>query len=303
MTAATPAIPVRPGKAKLDIPRIRLLSWMGLETVIWSVVISHLVQWAGNFAYFAAWQVRYAVGYGKTLFTIWYLKDFWDRLPVHISNLLGSHWASQAAPLWWVTDRHLIRNVGIVLVATIIVQFMFTKPKHPADDQISLGRYIASVPLALAAAAVPIAAVGILAWQLPVLMHHGVEIPARFGGLASEVNGWLAAGTWIALVMGILGGIAAKRAVKRPADDVQWFIAERSAGHIHSTSGLDRLRGTRIIGTPIHRTRVRWLLKNKPDLPERSPWLVRILLAAGGIALAFAAAGAWLTLFGPAAVH
>src|SRR5580700_1768058 len=107
MTTASIAQPHR-GRKSTDVPRIKLLSWPGLESVIWGVIIAHLVKWAVSFSYFATWQVRYAVGYGTTTFTVIYWKDFWDRLPVHIENLLGAHWfgASQAAPAWWVTWRH-----------------------------------------------------------------------------------------------------------------------------------------------------------------------------------------------------
>jgi hypothetical protein len=348
----------RSPKSSTDIPRIKLLSWLGLESVIWSIVIGHLTKWAGNWQYFITWQVRYAVGYGKGLWTVWYGKDFWDRLPVHLQNglpgeiavlsglavfalacvilrgpvlrvswpwttvialLTGAgfglliaaelrgyhvHWlAGQDAPEWWVTDRHAIRDVGIALFGTLAVVLLFSKPRHPADDVVPVRVYLTSVPKALAAAAIPIAITGVLAWRVTWLHEHGWMIPAHFGLLASEVNGFIAAGTWITVVMGIAGGLAAKPFLRRVADDIQWFFAERSAAKIRDTSGLNALR-THVIGTPAHRKRVRWLL-DQPHLvlPERNPWLVRGLLAAGFFAMAFAAAGAWLTLAGPAAVH
>jgi len=353
---ASPVTQPLPGKAALDIPRIRLLSWLGLESVLWSLVIAHLVKWAVSFGYFAMWQVRYLVGYGTTTFTVWYGKDWWDRLPVHVRNGLpgiviavaavlaavaayrlarlargnrviaaivavlagtaagivtgrlvtGWHvrwFPGQKTPLWWITWRHDIRDVGIVVIATIIVDFLFTKPKYPADDNPGLRVYLTSIPLALGAALIPIAAVGVLAWQLPWLMQHGWHVPARYGSLAAEANGWIAAGTWITIAMGILGGLAAKLFIKRVADDVQWFFAERSAARIRSTKGLNALRGNRVIGTPAHRQRVHWLLDHTPSLPVRSPWLVRILLGAGFLSMAAAGAGAWLNLVGPAAPH
>jgi hypothetical protein len=306
MTAAHPAIPEkskRSRKPKLDIPTIKLLSWLGLESIIWGIVIGHLIKWAGNTAYFASFQVRYAAGYGNSLYTVFYLKDFWDRLPVHVQNLLGQHWFhGQNAPQWWVTDRHDIRDVGIALIATIIVQLLFTKPKYAAGDHVSVRRYLLTIPLALGAALIPIAIIGVLAWKVPWFQQHGANVPASFGALASEVNGWVAKGTWITVVMGIAGGIAAKRFVKRPADDIQWFFAERSAGKIRSDEGLNKLR-TRVIGTPAHRARVHWLLANQPELPPRNPWIVRGLIAAAFVTLVFSGIGAWLTLAGPAAVH
>jgi len=299
------AIPVTQQETRLDIPKIRLLSWLGLESVLWSVVIAHLIKWAVSFGYFAAFQVRYAVGYGQGLWTVLYLKDPWDRLPVHASNLLGYHWASQAAPAWWVAWRHDIRDVGIAVIATIIVRLLFAKPKYPADDNPGLKAYLTRVPLAIGVALIPIAVIGVLAWKVAWLQQHGLEVPARFGVLASEANGWVAAGTWITVAMGIAGGLAATKVVQRIADDIQWFFAERSAAKVRSTQGLNALRGDKVIGTPAHRFRTHWLLDHVTlaGLPSRNPWLVRGLLVIGFLVMAAAGAGAWLNLAGPARPH
>lgn len=339
------------------IPKIGLFSWAGLESIGWGLVIAHLVKWAVSFGYFAFWQVRYAVGYGPTTFTVWYGKDFWDRLVIHIQNglpyevavlsglawtvavLIGEavtrktvrktyswavvsagalvagaaigyglsvalagwhvHWfPGQDSPAWWDTWRHDIRDVGIALIATIIVRLMFAKPKYPAGDHPGAAVYLTRFPLAIAAALVPIAGLGVLAWKLPWLTQHGVEIPARYGAAAAAVNEWLAAGTWITAVMGIAGGLVATRIIQRVADDIQWFFGERSAAKLRRRKALST---GKVIGTPAHRKRVHWLLDNQPELPERSPWLVRILVATAGISLLFSGAGAWLNLSGPAA--
>jgi hypothetical protein len=188
------------------------------------------------------------------------------------------------------------------VVATIIVRLLFAKPKYPADDRPGLKVYLTRVPLALLAALVPIAAVGVLAWKVPWLLQHGYKVPANWGVAASEANGWIAAGTWITVLMGILGGLVATKVMQRIADDIQWFFAERSAAKIQAESKLS-LTGSRVIGTPAHRARVHWLLEHETDLPPRSPWLVRILLVVGFLSLAAAGAGAWLNLVGPAAPH
>jgi hypothetical protein len=298
-------VPRRSGRST-DIPKIRPLSWPGLESVAWGVVIAHIIKWAVSFGYFAAFQVRYAVGYGKGLWTVLYLKDWWDRLPVHIANLLRQPWfSSQAEPLWWITWRHDIRDVTIAVVATIIVELMFAKPKYPVDDNPGLRVYLTSIPLAIGAALLPIAVVAVLAWKLPWLTGHGLSVPAHYGVAASEANGWIAAGTWITVLMGIAGGLVAKKFIQRVADDIQWFFAERSAAKIRSSTGLNALRGGRVYGTPAHRARVHWLLDHVTlsELPERSRWLVWVLLVAGFFTLAFAGAGAWLNLAGPAAPH
>jgi hypothetical protein len=291
-------------KNRLDIPKIRFLSWPGLESVIWGLVIAHLVKWAVSFGYYAAWQVKYGTGpSGSPYFTVWDGKDLWDRLPVHVSNLLGGHWFRfQAAPSWWVVMRHDIRDVGIALIATIIVALLFSKPKYPADDNPGWKVYAARIPLAIGVALIPIGLIAILAWKLPWLIHHGMQVPAGYGVWASEANGWIAAGTWITVVMGIAGGIAARKVIQRVADDIQWFFAERSAAKVQRESALS-LAGRHVIGTPAHRLRVHWLIDHAPELPARSPWLVRILLIIGAVAVIFAGAGAWLNLAGPAAPH
>jgi hypothetical protein len=305
------AIPVnqplpRRGGRSTDIPKIRLLSWLGLESVVWGVVIAHIIKWAVSFGYFAAFQVRYLVGYGRGTWTFWYLKDWWDRLPVHVANLLRQPWfSSQAEPLWWITWRHDIRDVTIAVVATIIVELMFAKPKYPVDDNPGLRVYLTSIPLAIGAALLPIAMVAVLAWKLPWLTEHGLSVPAHYGAAASEINGWVAAGTWITVLMGIAGGLVAKKFIQRVADDIQWFFAQRSAAKIRSSSGLSALRGERVYGTPAHRARVHWLLDHVTlsELPSRNPWIVRGLLVVGFFTLMFSGAGAWLNLFGPARPH
>ena len=292
-------------KSSTDIPRIDLVSWPGAESILWAGVIAHLVKWAVSFAYFALFQVRYAVGYGKTTFTVVYFKDAWDRLPVHIANLLGEPWfQSQAEPLWWITWRHDIRDVGISVIATIIVRFLFVKPKYPLADAPGWKVYLTSVPLAIALALIPIAIVGVAAWKLPWLTQHGLHVGGS-SAYAAEANGWIEAGEWITILMGVLGGFAASLAIQRVADDVQWFFAERSAGKImdkRRRKGLTgiSLTGGRVIGTPAHRKRVHWILDNRPEVTARSPWLVRTLLGVGFLATAFSIAGAWLNLAGPA---
>lgn len=300
------AIPIDRSKgraSRADIPRIRLLSWLGLESVAWAVVIGHLVKWAIDALYFIIVQVKYSVGYNGRTYQVWYAKDMWDRLPVHISNLLGLHWfgGSQVAPEFWVTDRHYARDVLIGLVAGVIITFLFVKPHHPEDADVSAWAYVWAVPKAIIWAIPGIAIVAVLAWKLMWLTHHGLAVPGS-SVLANEVNGYVAAGTWIAVAMGIAGSqVFARWANRKAADAAQWFYAERSAAVIRSDTGLSRLR-TRVIGTPSQRVRVHWLLDH-PDVQcvEHSVWAVRLLTFALAISVLLAGFGAWLTLAGPAA--
>lgn len=289
-------------RTRADIPRISPLSWLGLESAAWAVVIGHLVKWAVDALYFLVIQVKYQVGYNGSTWTIWYLKDAWDRLPVHLENLLGAHWFDgQAAPGWWMTDRHYARDVLIGLVTGVIVTFLFTKPRYPEDTEVGPLTYAFAIPKALLYAIPGVALVGLLAWKVQYLDHHGLTIG---GGsvLANEVNGFVAAGSWIPILMGVAGSqLFARFASKKPADAAQWFYAERSAAKIQSETGLGRLRGTRVIGTPTHRVRVRWLMEHRTRPFERSAWAVRILTGALAVTTILAGLGAWLTLAGPAA--
>jgi hypothetical protein len=120
--------------------------------------------------------------------------------------------------------------------------------------------------------------------------------------VSNEVNQWISAGTWIGIAMGLAGSLFfAKYASRRPAQEAQWFYAERSAAKISSETGLGKLRGTRVIGTPSHRVRVRWLLDNSIKCVERSSWSVRLLVGGLIFTLLSAGGGAYIALAGPAA--
>jgi hypothetical protein len=301
------AIPIGRSRAQAQasIPRIKFFSRLGIESVAWAFVIGHLVKWAVDALYFLIIQVKYSVGYNGSTWTVWYFKDAWDRAPVHISNLLHLHWfgGSQAAPAFWVTDRHNARDVVIGLVTGVIVTFLFIKPKLPdSEKEVGPLGYILAVPKAVIWAIPGIAIVGVLAWKLPWLLQHGWHVPSNVA-VATEVNGYIAAGTWIALAMGIAGSqVFARFANRRAADQAQWFYAERSAAALRSDQGLNKLR-TRVIGTPSHRVRVHWLLDNQAHVEAHSVWSVRILTAALVLGTILAGFGAWLTIAGPAAPH
>ena len=299
----TAAVPL---KRRAAIPKISWFSEMWFESFAWAFVIGHLVKWAVDALYFIIMQVRYSVGYNGRTYQVWYAKDMWDRLPVHISNLLGLEWfgGSQTAPGWWVTDRHYARDVVIGLVAGVIITFLFIKPRHP-DDVSDVGpwSYLWAVPKGIIWAIPGITIIAAMAWQLTWLTHHGLHLHSG-SPLAAEINGYVTAGTWIAVAMGIAGSqVFARFANRKSADAAQWFYAERSAAAIRSNTGLGKIRGTRVIGTPSHRIRVHWLLDHDQDIQPHSAWAVRILVFALGFGVLLAGFGAWLTLAGPAAAH
>jgi hypothetical protein len=272
--------------------------WETLEALGWGLVALHVIKWAVNAIYFLLIQVSYTVSYGKWHHTIIGLKDPWDRLPVHIQNLLGAHWfATQAAPAWWVTDRHDTRDLIIGIFAGVVAAFLLSKPRK---RRVAVGPWrMAFTPLLALIWAIPGIAAGIgIIEAVPWITKHG---PFLHGGsvIANEVNTFIAAGHWYVVLLGFLGAFFfAKRASQKPADEVQWIYAERMADSIRSTSLVSV---PHVFGPPGFRKRVHWLLDTKAVTPARSVWLMRLAIGGGVIVALLAGFGAWLTLAGPAA--
>jgi hypothetical protein len=296
----------RPG-----VPKIRLFSLAGIESIGWAVVIGHIVKWAVDFWYFAVTQVGWGFMYPLGQYhTWWYMKRVWDHLPHYVGkffNLLGVH-ASWVAWLMskhvdesWTEPRHLARGVLIGLIAGVIITFMFQKPSRPDTGQDPSGFRYAITPLMAIIYAIPgIAVVAVLVHFVPWLQVHGLSVPGS-SALANEANGWVAAGAWVGTLMGLLGSqFFAKYASRWPADSAQWFFAERSAAKLKDDTGLNRLR-TRVWGTPQHRVRVHYLLDTGAEVVEHSVWAVRVLLFGAAFTIISSGIGAWLTLAGPAA--
>jgi hypothetical protein len=97
---------------KALLNRFKLRGDKRLIMIVWGLVLAQLAAPIGSAIYFLFTQVAYKTTYGGTTMTWFYLKDTYDRLPVHVSNLLGANWfTSQAAPAWWVVARHDFRHV------------------------------------------------------------------------------------------------------------------------------------------------------------------------------------------------
>lgn len=309
MTAASPAIA---GTERPPVPKIRPLSWLGLESIAWGFVIGHVVKWAVDCWYFVITQLQWGFTYAKggVHVNYWNLTDIWDHLPYWTGRLASNMGIRASWTAWlmlrstdagWGEPRHLTRGVAIGLITGVIVQLLFAKPAEYGGDEVSAWQYVFMLPKALLWAVPGCGAIGVLAYFLPWLTRHGVQVPGN--NIASnEINQWISAGTWIGIAMGIAGSLFfAKYASRRPAQEAQWFYAERRAAKIRSQSGLGRLRGTRVIGTPSHRVRVHWLIDNAIDCVERSSWSVRLLVGGLFLVVISAGGGAYLALAGPAA--
>jgi hypothetical protein len=294
------------------IPKIRPWSWLGLESLAWGVVLGHVIKWAVDCWYFILTQLQWGFTYAKAgdHINYWNLTDIWDHLPFWLGRLANDVGIRTSWTVWlmaastdqgWAEPRHLARGVGIGLISGVFIQMLFAKPAQYTDEDVSTWQYILALPKSLIYAIPGCAVVGVLAYFLPWLTQHGWQVPGN-NLLSNEINQWFSAGSWIGIAMGLAGSLAfAKYASRRPAQEAQWFFAERSAARIGSESGLSALRGTRVIGTPSHRVRVHWLIDNAIECIERSPWAVRLLLFGAFFLLISAGGGAYIALAGPAA--
>lgn len=289
--------------------------WLTLETVVWGFILGHIVHWASDAGYYIGTQTTLFTeakhGQPVAVYGSYQPGDWWDRLPVHLANLL--HWNffgfvnnGQAAPLWWVTDRHDIRYVYIGVATGVVVAFLTSRPPKVRKDY--TWYRIAATPLLAFAAALPGIAVGALAiWKIPALQTGGINPPASWGMLGHEIGQWSGSGKLALVVLGLLGSqLFAKYASKGPADEIQWLYAARKANMIlrertGALSALGNLKDSIVIGPPGYRRRVRYLVDNGIVTEVHSTGIVVVLALGAFLVFILAGYGAWLTLAGPAA--
>lgn len=284
-----------------------------LESIGWVIVIGHVVRWAVDALYYITTQVSYFTraknGQLVTVIGSNPPGDWWDRLPVHLRNITG--WNpfgivnnGQLAPLWFVTVRHDTRYVVIGILTGVVVFFLFAKPRKFRYEYGAL-RVAITPALALVYAIPGVALGGLVIYQLPWLVRHGFAVPDRFGPLAAEVNGYIASGHLALFILGLAGSWCfAKYASLGPADEIQWFFAERKAASLMTEN--KSLVGSvaskiPVIGTPGYRLRVRALVAAGAPCKDRGTWMVVVAVTGVVLLTILAGYGAWLTLAGPAA--
>ena len=249
--------------------------------ILAGIALAHYAKWVVDALYYLITQTTAA------------MKNAWDLLPVHLDNLTEHkitflhHWVNngQAAPLWWVYDRHGARDLTIYLFATLLVAMMIQKPLEKRHHY----------------GPVRLASTPVIAWLVafPVWVAGGYVLYKTH----LQGSGWNYAGSnpWILdiyqltgrqhlqfAVLGILGGLAVKltKVVKNPADEFQWLLAEQ--GWPSVIPGMGK--------------RKKFLAD--PDCPivagPKRPWVTRLVFWSMTASLGLAAFGAWLTLAGPA---
>lgn len=211
MTAATapPSDESLRARFKLDKSQRASLIVLGL-------ILSQVAKYIGDGAYFVFFQMRWAAQYpkGHATYADWYITDWYDRLPVHIQNVLHTHWfATQAAPAWWTYDRHLTRGIIIGLVAAALAQSVTVGLKTRP-----LGKWqLAFSPVLVVAIVLPLTALGV--WLLTQVVP-GVKNWGTAGSIP-YVGDWLAAGNWQPILLGFAVLYPAKRIIKRVGATLQ----------------------------------------------------------------------------------
>lgn len=309
------------------LPRLTLLETA--EAIPWGIAAGHVVHWAVDALYYLVLQVRYGFqGFSlfvqapegnrwyigtpghSSPFTVWYLKDWWDRLALHVANFLHLHpdtlwYHQQAAPEWWWYDRHAARYVVIGVLTGVVVLFLLAKPrKHRVTY--SMPRLLSTPVLALLYAIPGVAVAGVLVWKWEGLHAAGWTAPGAWGLLSNELDQWMASGALPLVLMGILGSLLfAKWATRGPADEFQWFYAGRKANRIMrerrgALASVGNFADSIVIGPPGYRQRVHYLVRMGVPVKAAGRGTTIAMTAFYVLTLAAAGYGAWLTLAGPA---
>jgi hypothetical protein len=252
----------------------------------------------GSACYFLWTQAHYLISYPEangtngSLVNV-QLKDSWDRLPVHIDNLIGVNWfgtaVHQTAPLWWVVARHDFRKVLIgfiaaLLIGAVTVGLKKRKRRTPAE-------MVMSVPVALVAAGLTAGAlIAAFTKLLPVLTHVGVVSSNPW------LSEWLGRGQVELLVIGFLSGMTAKMILARTFDTIQLMSLERNI----SQEATERW-WWKFVYPPNYRNRFDLLVENGYECEAHSRWLGLTLTFGAPVLMFLAGFGIWLNYFGPAA--
>lgn len=271
--------------------KYKLTRTQKLVMTLWSVALSQVASPVGSSVYFLSTQVAYQVRYGKSTVTLWYLKDTWDRLPVHVENLLGQHWlASQDAPAWWVDARHDTRHVLIGLIGILLVRSLTIGFKENPRPRASLLR-IALSPLAVLAIGTAVAAVLIVFFAriFPAVMHVG------FISGNSWLTEWLGKDSWQLTLIGVIAGLAAKWAFDPVADTLQLMSIEKQLA-----DGDTERWWWRYLYPPNYRARFAYLKASGYEPRRHGKTLGVILVSALPVFLFLLGFGVWLVYFGPA---
>lgn len=301
---------LRRGRKKLIDPEKLLLKqyglskWERVEMLVRGAILSQFAVPIGSALYFLWFQMRYVWSYQRkdgttATFINISLKDTWDRLPIHIDNLLNrpifAPLGTVHEPAWWVVARHDFRKVLIGVLVTVLVGAIkvgFKKYK-PASTL----RMVLSVPLAFIGAIATAAVLIVLFRQLPtVLTHFGTSENITY------ISDWLGKGQIELLVIGILAGLVANRILARTFATLQTLSIERNIAQGDTIHGIKMV----LYGANY---RKRWAyIKHKVDEEGYearlgSKWLGIMLVCVAPVLPFLLYFGVWLLYLGGPASH
>lgn len=261
------------------------------EMYVRGFALSQVALYVGSAIYFLVLQRTYGFHDPNGKWNAFGLKDFYDRFPVHVQNLLGTHWfASQLAPGWYLTARHDFRHFLIGMLVTLMVGSLtigLSRKVRKCSDWGIFGRLL----LAPVAAA-PVAAVliGLFAWFLPHVAHWDVsQAGVAVGGTFGQ---WLGRGAWQVTLIGIAAGLA-MRVILHPAfDRIQLISLEKKLA-----AGWNPGFRHRVIYGSAYVNRYELLCAEKHDPEQHGMWLGLLSSVSGFLFLVFLGWGIWLNFF------
>lgn len=287
----------------LLLKQFGLSKWERVEMLVRGVLLSQFAVPIGSFLYFLWFQMHYQATYlnsdGTTgsYFNVW-LKDPWDRLPIHIDNLLHvglfAPLGTVTEPAWWVDARHDFRKVLIGFIVTLLIGALtvgFKKRKRASVRHMAL-----RVPLAFLAAGVT---AGLLIWGFLDLPHRVSNLGT--GNNVTYVSDYVGSGQLELLVIGIVSGLVAKAILARTFDTLQLMSIERNIAQGDKIDGWKRF----LYGAN-YRKRFGYVQKrvnegSYPELEVGHPWIGILLVTLTPAMLFLLGGGVWLLYFGPAA--
>lgn len=255
------------------------------------VLLLEVATAVGSAIYFLFTQVSWQTRYGNKTTTILFLKDAWDRLPVHIDNALHVSWfgTSQVEPSWWVTARHDTRHVMIGFIAALLVGAV-TIPLKNRKRATTL-RMVLSVPAAFVVALV-------VAGGMIVAMNYVTPFMSHIGTTTGNpiVSNLIGKGTLQLTIIGVVAGIAAKTVLKPTFDTIQLMSIERNIAQ-----GDTEKWWWKIVYPPNYRNRFKYLVDTGHECEVGNRWLGLVLTVGAPFFVFLLGVGIWLLYFGPAA--
>ncbi|MCL2583458.1 MAG: hypothetical protein FWE35_13500 [Streptosporangiales bacterium] len=271
--------------------KYKLTGAQRLVMIVWGLALSQIASPVGSSIYFLITQVSYQVRYRSTVTTLWYLKDTWDRLPVHIQNLLGQHWfASPSAPLWWVDARHDTRHVLIGLIGILLVRSLTIGFKENPRPRASTLRIVLS-PFAVLAIGTAVAAalIAFFAKVFPAVLRIG------FVSGSTWLTEWLGKDSWQLTLIGVVAGLAAKWAFDPVADTFQLMSIENQLA-----AGDTERWWWHWFYPPNYRARFAYLKASGHEPQRHGKAMGVALIMSAPVFLFLLGFGIWLVYFGPA---